>query len=639
MKSFKKFFALLIVFTMVLSFSGCAKDVPATVVDKDITPMKAGEYIVDATGMKPMQVKVVLGETSIDSIEVISHEETPGVSDAALKEIPENIVEEQNLGVDTVSGATYTSSAIIEATTKAVEEAGGVVSEFQIAKADVEDVQVVRPSLGCMEIPSSWDETYDVVVVGGGFAGLAAAYESQTQGAKTLLIDKMPVLGGNSQINGGVYASYTSKIADKMYKELDLKPDTAEKHIEDTIVGGDYMGDEKLVKNFVYGSPHFLDLMLDNGLEVRDSITRPGGHYGYRTYTTINGVGADIVHVQKKILEETDATVMLNTKMEQIYRDPEDEQRVVGIKVSTKDGFKDIKAEKGVILTTGGFSGNVEMRSKHVPSLTEDIPTTNHVGATGEGLVMAQEIGANTIQMAYIQLYPFADPNNGRLDATAVIPFSGPSAGVVYVDINGKRYVNEGERRDVCSRAAQESGGFPTFAIFGKEIVENGGFITDAQIEAGMEDDRIFKADTFEELVDMINAHEYKGEKIKMTAEALKNTIQTHNGYVDAGSDPDFNKTIDSAMFKIEEGPYYAIPQWPSVHHTMGGLAITENTEVQDIWGEIIPGLYAAGEVTGGVHGTNRLGSNAIPDAAVHGTIAGSIAATGKLPVFIEETR
>lgn len=606
---------------------------------RDITPMKAGEYIYDVKGLNPMQVKVVLGETSIDSIEVVSHDETAGLSDAALKEMPENIVEEQNLEVDVIAGATYTSEAIIEAATKAVEEAGGVLSEFQIAKKDVEDVQVVRPTLGCMEIPSSWDETYDVVVVGGGFAGLAAAYESQTQGAKTLLIDKMPVLGGNSQINGGVYASYTSKIADEMYKELDLKPDTAEKHIEDTIVGGDYMGDEKLIKNFVYGSPHFLDLMLDNGLEVRNSITRPGGHYGYRTYTTINGVGADIVHVQKKILEETDATVMLNTKMEQIYRDPEDEQRVVGIKVSTKDGFKDIKAENGVILTTGGFSGNVEMRSKHVPSLTEDIPTTNHVGATGEGLIMAQEIGANTTQMSYIQLYPFADPNNGRLDATAVIPFSGPSAGVVYVDINGERYVNEGERRDVCSRAAQESAGFPTFAIFGKEIVENGGFITESQLEAGMEADRIFKADTYEELVEMINAHEYKDNKVNMKAETLKKTIEIHNGYVDEGIDPDFNKTIDSAMFKTEEAPYYAIPQWPSVHHTMGGLTISEDTEVQDIWGEIIPGLYAAGEVVGGVHGTNRLGSNAIADAAVHGIIAGSLAAKGELPDFIVEKR
>jgi len=490
--------------------------------------------------------------------------------------------------------------------------------------------------MGTENIPTDWDMTYDVVVIGGGFAGLSAAYTASTNDAKTLLIDKMPVLGGNSQINGGVYASYTSKIADALYKKLNLVPDTAEKHVEDTIAGGDYMGDPKLVKNFVYGSPVFLDLMLDNGLEVRESITRPGGHYGYRTYTTKNGIGADIVAVQKKILAETSTTVMLNTEMTQIYRETKGEQKVVGIQVKTKEGVKNIKAEKGVIITTGGFSGNVEMRSKHVPTLTADMPTTNHVGATGEGIIMAQEIGANTTQMSYIQLYPFANPENGVLDSTAVIPFSGPSSGLIYVDVNGKRYVNEGERRDVCARAAQESGGFPTFAVFGQEIVEKGGFISDAQLESGMKADRIFKADTIEELVKMINDHKYKDGTIEMTAEALTETLKLHNGYVDAGVDPDFGKKIDKGvMLKIENGPYYAIPQWPSVHHTMGGLTISERTEVQDIWGKVIPGLFAAGEVTGGVHGTNRLGSNAIPDAAVHGMIAGQVAVTGKVPDFV----
>lgn len=494
----------------------------------------------------------------------------------------------------------------------------------------------ITSSMRFAKVPDSWDETYDVIVVGGGFAGLAAGHEAATLGADTLLIDKMPMLGGNSHINGGVYASYTSQLADELYDKLNLEKDTAEKHIEDTVIGGDYMGNELLIENFVYGSPYFLDLMLDNGLEVRESITRSGGHYGYRTYTTENGVGADIVQVQIDLLEATDAEIMLNTKMEQIYRDSSEEGKIVGLRISTPDGDKNIEATQGVILTSGGFSGNVEMRQQHVPTLTEDLPTTNHVGATGEGITMAQEIGANTTQMSYIQLYPFADPNNGRLDTTAVIPFSGPSSGVVYVDINGERYVNEGERRDVCARAAQNSGGFPTFAIFGQEIVENGGFITDEQLEKGMDDDRIFKADTLEDLTQLINDHEYKEEAINMETANLVRTIDTHNGYVDAGEDPDFDKVIDKeAMMKIEDGPYYAIPQWPSVHHTMGGLVINEKTEVKDIWGNTIPGLFAAGEVAGGVHGTNRLGSNAIPDAAVHGIIAAQYAIKGTLPDFI----
>lgn len=636
MKRDIKWMSILITILLIISLAACSNQ--NTNSSNTSSPkMKAGEYIVEVNGFKPMKVKVTLSDTAIKAVEVVSHSETPNVSDVALKEIPQKIVEKQSIGIDTISGATMTSSAIISAVTLAIEKAGGLASDFSIKNVtDGMDTENSRPPMGTKDLPQTWDLTYDVVVVGGGFAGLAAAYETSTLGADTLLIDKMPVLGGNSQINGGVYASYTSKIADELYKKLNLPPDSAQKHIEDTIKGGDYMNNAKLVKNLVYGAPYFLNLMLDNGLEVRESITRPGGHYGYRTYTTKNGIGADIVAVQKKILSDTSTTVMLNTEMVQIYRETTGEQRVIGIKIKTDDGLKNVKANKGVILATGGFGGNVEMRSKHVPGLTADIPTTNHVGATGEGIIMAQEIGANTTQMSYIQLYPFADPNNGVLDATAVIPFSGPSSGIVYVNVNGKRYVNEGERRDVCSRAAQESGGFPTFSIFGQEIVEKGGFISEAQLSGGIESDRIFKANTLEELVDIINAHKYKGQSINMSAEALVTTIKNHNSYVEAGKDPEFNKKIDKGvMLKIDKGPYYAIPQWPSVHHTMGGLTINERTEVQDIWGEIIPGFFAAGEVVGGVHGTNRLGSNAIPDAAVHGIIAGRVAVDGTVPDFI----
>ncbi|QUH25526.1 flavocytochrome c [Serpentinicella alkaliphila] len=636
MKREIKLMSILITILLIISLAACSNQ-NTNSANTSSPKMKAGEYIVEVNGFKPMKVKVTLSDTSIKAVEVVSHSETPNVSDVALKEIPKNIIEKQSIGIDTISGATMTSSAIISAVTLAIEKAGGQSSEFNIKNvADGSDSINSRPPMGTKDLPQTWDLTYDVVVVGGGFAGLAAAYETSTLGAETLLIDKMPVLGGNSQINGGVYASYTSKIADELYKKLNLTPDSAQKHIEDTIKGGDYMNDTKLVKNLVYGAPYFLNLMLDNGLEVRESITRPGGHYGYRTYTTKNGIGADIVAVQKKILADTSTTVMLNTEMVQIYRETTGEQRVIGIKVKTKDGLMSVKANKGVILATGGFGGNVEMRSKHVPGLTADIPTTNHVGATGEGIIMAQEIGANTTQMSYIQLYPFADPNNGVLDATAVIPFSGPSSGIVYVDVNGKRYVNEGERRDVCSRAAQESGGFPTFSIFGQEIVEKGGFISETQLSSGIESDRIFKASTLEELVSIINTHQYKGQSISMSAQTLVSTIKNHNSYVEAGKDPEFNKKIDKGvMLKIDKGPYYAIPQWPSVHHTMGGLTINERTEVQDIWGEIIPGFYAAGEVVGGVHGTNRLGSNAIPDAAVHGIIAGRVAVNGTVPDFI----
>jgi fumarate reductase flavoprotein subunit len=589
-------------------------------------------------------VEVTVSEQRIDSVEVVEHSETEGIAGTAIEKVPERVVDEQSVAVDTVSGATDTSDGILTAVRQAIEEAGGNPEDFavteaaQAAEASQDSKYGKRPALGTPNLPTEWDMTYDIVVVGGGFAGLAATHTAANEGASTLLIEKMPFVGGNSQINGGVYATYTSKLDDEIRDKLDLPDDTAEQHIEDTMKGGDYMSHKPLVENFVYGAPYYFNLLLENGLEVRESLTRPGGHFGYRTWTTINGSGSDIVQVQKKLVEETDAEVMTNTTMTEVYRKTTDERRVVGIRMETEDGVKNVKATDGVILATGGFAGNVEMRSEYVPTLTEGVPTTNHVGATGEGIRMAQEVGAGVLHMNYIQLYPFANPNNGVLDPYAVIPFSGPSAGIIYVDTEGKRYVNEGEGRDVNAQKAQQTGGPATFSIFGEKIAQEGGFISETQLKSGIEADRIFKAETLDGLVEKINAHTYQGESINMPVENLKETIETHNGYVEQGKDPDFGKKIDKGiMMKIEDGPYYAIPQWPSVHHTMGGLRITPKTQVQDVWGDVIPGLYAAGEVVGGIHGTNRLGSNAVPDCVSHGTIAGQYAVTGSLPEFVPE--
>ncbi|MBL8965456.1 MAG: flavocytochrome c [Spirochaetaceae bacterium] len=636
-----KSMSLLLAAALALALGGCENIKPtAKAQDRAVASMKPGVYSQTVNGMhEGMVVEVTLSEKRIEKVLVKTQNETAGVSDTALVKMPERIVAAQSIEVDVVAGSSRTSTGILEAVAAAIAAAGGKVEDFKVAPEAPKAVIAKEESAAVSsDLPAKWDLSYDVVVVGGGFAGLSASHSAATHGAKVLLVEKMPFVGGNSQINGGVYASYTSKLAAEYQKKFNLVPDSAEKHIADTLKGGDYMGDPKLVKNMVYGAPFYLDLLLDNGLKVRESLTRPGGHYGYRTYTTVNGVGSDIVQVQKKMVKEAGVKVMTETKMTKIYREAGAAGKVVGIRVDTAEGPKTIKAAKGLVLATGGFSANVEMRQKHVPALDATLPTTNHVGATGEGLVMAQEVGANTTQMSYIQLYPFANPNDGVLDAFAVIPFSGPSAGIVYVDVNGRRYVNEGERRDVCSKAAQDSAGFPTFSVFGEEIYRKGGFITEEQLAAGIKADRIFKADSLEALAAEINKRAYKGKSVAMSGAALAETIAKHNGYVQNLKDPDFGKRIDKGvMMTIEKGPYYAIPQWPSVHHTMGGVTITPKTEVQDVWGKVIPGLYAAGEVTGGVHGTNRLGSNAIPDACVHGYIAGQVAAAGTLPSFIAD--
>ena len=547
------------------------------------------------------------------------------------------IVEAQSIAVDGISGATMTSNGVKAAVEAALTEAGADLAAFsKVPEAEEDLAPDYYPVMGSFEVPETWDESYDVVVVGGGFAGLAAAYSAVESGSSTVLVEKLSTTGGNSAINGGQYAAYTSKVAAELQKKFNLEPDTAEKHIEDTIKGGDNMSVPELVTEMVYGSPYYLDLLLDNGLVIRDTLARPGGHYGYRTYVTENQVGSDITDLQLKMLKNTDAVIELETKMGEIYRTRDEANRGVGIRVATADGYKTIEARKGVILATGGFSSNVDMRQTQVPYLTADLPTTNiKAASTGEGIYLAQAIGANTTQMSNIQRYPWADPNTGVLDSYAVWPFTGPSYGVIYVDYNGNRYVNEGDRRDVCANAAVNSGFISTYALFTEPVVN--AFVKPEELEAGVQSGRVLKGDTLEELAEKINAFAIKGQYPSVTAENLKATIEKHNGYIDNGADPDFGKVMAATMVKMEEGPYYAIPQYPSVHHTMGGLVIDTNTSVKDIYGQVIPGLFAAGEVTGGVHGTNRLGSNADADACAFGYISGYFVSTGELPDFIPD--
>ena len=621
MKNFK-LFALVLCLVMLVSSAAMA----------DMTP---GTYTGVATGMfDGLTVEVTVSATAIEDIKVTSHNETaPGWP--ALEKLPAAIVAAQSIAVDAVSGATRSSEGVVKAVTAALEAAGADIAAFS---KPVESAPVVAPDyfpvMGSFEVPATWDESYDVVVVVGGFAGLAAAYGAVENGSSVVLVEKLSTTGGNSAINGGQYASYTSKVAAELQKKFDLVPDTAEKHIEDTMNGGDQMSNIKLVREMVYAAPEYFNILLDNGLVIRDTLARPGGHYGYRTYVTENQVGSDITNLQLEILKKTSAIIELETKMVEIYRTRDEANKVVGIRVATADGYKTIEAKKGVILATGGFSSNVQMRETQVPYLNADLPTTNiKAASTGEGIYLAQAIGANTTQMSNIQRYPWADPNTGILDKYAVWPFTGPSYGVIYVDWQGNRYVNEGDRRDVCANAAANSGFISTYCIFTEDVVSP--FAYHNEIEEGVASGRVLKADTLAELADKINAFAIKGQYPAVQAANLEATVAAHNSYIDSMKDPDFGKVMAKTMVKIENGPYYALPQFPSVHHTMGGLVINTRTEVVDIYGNVIPGLYAAGEVTGGIHGTNRLGSNADADACGIGYVSGIVVSTGEIPAFI----
>ncbi|GAH18536.1 unnamed protein product, partial [marine sediment metagenome] len=246
----------------------------------------------------------------------------------------------------------------------------------------------------------------------------------------------------------------------------------------------------------------------------------------------------------------------------------------------------------------GGFASNTEMRAKHDLRL-KYTGTTNFPGATGDGIVMAQAIGAGCVDMGYIQTYPLCTPTTGKLDRVA-------ERGIVLVNRNGERFVDESGRRDVRSRAILTQKGGSAFSIFDEQ---NAG---EVKLHT-----RVISGKTIAELA----------KKTGINEERLRKTIEKFNSYIDVGKDAEFRARVHG-LKKIRRPPFYAVEVAPSVHYTMGGLTINAKAQVLNVDHRVIPGLYAAGEVVGGIHGTNRLGGNALTDVVVFGRIAGSNAAS-----------
>lgn len=470
---------------------------------------------------------------------------------------------------------------------------------------------------GSRVMPKKWDETIDVVIIGSGFAGLAAAAEASGKGKKVVILEKRPTYGGNSIINGGEYNAWDDEF--HLRQQLNLGDDSAELHKNDTLKGGDNYGSPDLVAMLTAKAPDALNWMLDKGgLKLRQILNRTGGHSAYRTHTCVEGVGRGYTEAIKKIAEGNGSEIRLNSTLTWIWRKDSDAQSPVeGIEVQTGKKTKNIKITNALILASGGFSRDIKMRQSFNPSIVPEFNCTNQPGATGEVIRYAQAIGADTLQMAFIQLYPYAEPETGILDAPAVYPFRGPGYGIVYVNKMGKRFVNEMERRDVVSMAQIKTGMKPTFSIFNEEMIPKMG--TKEEVEKGIEKGRFVRAETLAELA----------EKLHIPADVFQETIANHNKYLAENKDPDFGRQFTKAMMPLVNGPFYAIAQWPAVHHTMGGLRINQDAMVIDIFGNPIPRLFAAGEVTGGIHGANRLGGNAIPDCVVFGRIAGTSAIKG----------
>lgn len=469
---------------------------------------------------------------------------------------------------------------------------------------------------GGSKLPDKWDETFDVVIVGSGFAGRAAAAAAAQAGAKTVIFEKMPVAGGNSAINGGGYACWTDNR--HMREKLGLGEDSAQLHKADCLKGGNFFNMPELVDVLVNNAPEAMNWMLDEGgLELQNNIGRVGGHSAYRDHMAASNSGQSYLDALERIGRKYGAgKVRTRQEVVRLYKDGTG--RIVGVAVKSRRVEKNVRALRGVVLAAGGFARDVEYRLKLVPTLSAAYNSTNQPGATADTLMMALESGADALHLAFIQLYPTANPDGGIIDKPALYPTRGPGFGAIFVTKAGKRFVSELATRDVVSQAEIATGDDRTWCVFSQAMVEK--MTTQAEIDEYAGRGRVKRSETIEALA----------KAMDVPPAVLSETIAEHNKALAAGEDKAFGKPMTKAMLPIEAGPFYAVAQWPSVHHCQGGVRINSKAEVLDVRGKPIRGLYAAGEFVGGVHGNNRLGGNATSEAIVFGRIAGRNAAASR---------
>ena len=442
--------------------------------------------------------------------------------------------------------------------------------------------------------PSKIKDTYDVIVVGSGGAGMAAAISAKDAGADVAIFEKMPVIGGNtSKSSGGMNASET-----KFQKEQGIE-DSNDLFYEETFKGGKGTNDPELLRYMVDNSASAIDWLDSMGIRL-NKITFSGGFSVARIHRPEDGsaVGGYLVNGLYYNLMEREVPIFVNAEVTDLT---DKDGAVTGVTLKIDGKEKTIKA-KSVVLATGGFGSNMDMITKFKPEL-EGYVTTNHEGATGGGIALAEEEGAETVQMDQIQIHPTVYQETSYLVSEAV-----RGEGAILVNSEGKRFYNEMETRDKVSAAINALPNRYAYVVFDPPLRERATAIEQYD-ELGM----VVKGETVADLA----------KEIGVPEENLVATLETWNQYVAAKNDTEFGRTT-GMEYDLFKGPYYAIKVAPGIHHTMGGLKINTKTEVLKKDGTAIPGLYAAGEVTGGVHGSNRIGGNAVADIIIFGRQAGT---------------
>lgn len=465
-----------------------------------------------------------------------------------------------------------------------------------------------------VKAPKKWNQTVDFLIIGSGFTGLAAALESYYLGMKNVMVvEKMPTIGGNSIINGGAVAAAGTDMQAK--EGIKDSPDLM---YQDILKAGGHINHPELARTIADQSVENYEWLRDKIGVKFVSVYYHGGHSVKRSHGVKEHSGAGFINPMYKKCKEFGIPVKTRTIVDDFVVE---DGKVTGVKVrfnyrhgkenSGKVGY--IKANKGVLIASGGFSQNVKMRMTHDPRLTDKFGSTNHPGATGEMIQQAQMLGANTLHMDWIQMGPWTSPdeNGFGLGPLFVEPLVG--FGVMIDPATGKRFIKETGNRKVRADAIVAMG-HPAL-IYGCEqnvktqVSKN---MSPEQFERAMKNGVIRKFNTLKEMADFY----------KIPYDQLKATNDKMNGYIKAKKDPDFDCQFFADSVPNDKGPFYACRLWPRVHHTMGGLEINQKAQVLDAHGNVIPGLLAAGEATGGVHGMVRLGTVAVADCMIFGRIA-----------------
>lgn len=564
------------------------------------TTVMAAPITTEGTGVGKhgdMTVAVTFDNGKIQDIKVLKQKENPMLAKKVFTELKDNIVATNSIELDSISGATFSSKGLFEAVADAAKKAG-----VKLGKADKKAIKKVERHL-----PAT--STYDVVVIGAGGAGFSAAIEAKNAGASVVLLEKMPAVGGNSLISGGEMNVARNWVQPK----LGITDDSAELHAKDTFKGGDGKGDMKVIEvmtgNALDAAKWCRDEIGVNFLD--DNLFFFGGHSRKRALIPVGHTGTEFITKFSAKADELGIPVITGMKAEELISDKSG--RIVGVKATMDGKSYTFNAKGGVVLATGGFGANAQMVKKYNPKIDERYKTTDAPGTTGEALYMAQKAGAELVNMGYIQTYPICDPISGVIELIADARFDG----AIMLNQKGDRFVEELQRRDVLSNAILNQPGSYCWVLWNDKI---GNISKTVQAHPNE-----YEAFTKQGIMATCDDLKCIADFTKMPIAELEKTVKRVSDMAGKGNDKDFNHR--SGLVDMTQGKYYVIKAVPSTHHTMGGVRINTKAQAMTADGKVIPGLWAAGEVTGVTHGTNRLGGNAYTDIIVFGRIAGKAAA------------